>query len=234
MGLYTSVYKDRRCPRCGIPYRCEFQFKHGNDQLEVYEDGARASHHVPRRAFGAHRQALCGECGSFLGLVGGWIMERAQKWLLNIVPHVEVFYSNDGGGMTGLRVGGKELATIHTYGTGARSASYSLWFEKRTPLVNRLTVLLEDHWKAHAKAAHLSKFLKTGWDKQKYNLVWNKDRYLFRLDLTEPDSRAAIVDVRAGRAKILDDVRNANDVIDVMNGEKAQQKAGLPKGRRGR
>ena len=66
MGLYTTLFKDAACERCGEVYKRDYQFKTGQDALGEYKDGDLVPDDYPKKAvYEASYYTLCGFCWRF-------------------------------------------------------------------------------------------------------------------------------------------------------------------------
>jgi len=86
MGMYTTVFKNRECLRCGAKYLCAFQIKTGEDRCANYKDGDLAPNKDFAGCKGAHRAAyhpICDVCEAFIRRE----LEELEKASKEIVLH---------------------------------------------------------------------------------------------------------------------------------------------------
>lgn len=84
MGMFTSVYKNIKCERCGRKFRCEFQIKTGHDFCETFDDGSVPPPSVPQGKYHAYFHPLCTDCLSVLNGVSDVLHSRTEDLILRL------------------------------------------------------------------------------------------------------------------------------------------------------
>ena len=83
MGMYTTLFRERQCSRCGLPFLADYQFKTGNDTLEKFKDGDLVPEHYERAvAYEAAYSPMCNVCERFLTDYTNSIKEETDRLLL--------------------------------------------------------------------------------------------------------------------------------------------------------
>jgi len=147
MGVYTTLYKERRCLRCGAPYLADFQFKTGLDCMEHFEDGDI----VPKsfRAKGPFKTsftALCGTCVRFVDRELDAAVKETEQLILQLGYEIR-----------------ETSWTKHIFKDGRRVAKmfHGLISAEipRSRDFPRLRDAILDYWDRHVRSANLSEFV---------------------------------------------------------------------------
>ena len=83
--MFTTVFRDRECLRCGAKYRCDFQIKTGDDICTNYKDGDLVKDGEFDGCKGEHRATyspICGVCEAFMNREIDELREAAKSIIL--------------------------------------------------------------------------------------------------------------------------------------------------------
>ena len=83
MGMYTTLFRERQCSRCGLPFLADYQFKTGNDTLEKFKDGDLVPEHFERNVvYEAAYSPMCHVCEGFMQEYTNHLKEKTMELLL--------------------------------------------------------------------------------------------------------------------------------------------------------
>jgi len=195
MGVFTSIFKDRTCARCGGRYLCDFQIKTGDDSCEMFQDGDLVPEGTGvRGTFEAGFCPICNVCGAFLRREYDAMDKEARRLTLERGYEIRqvrfashVFKDN-------ARVG--ELFG-HTFSTKRRGRKFC-----------ELEKALTDLWSRQIRAAALEKVMKVtrAWKKEfNWRGAGKGARiYYLRVIYEEPCLDAKVTIGRRFRVKIVE------------------------------
>lgn len=208
MGLFTSVYKKRKCDRCGVAYDCDFQFKTGEDFCDHFRDGDPAKG-VPKGRYSACRNPLCQPCHEFVVHTLGWIARQSKDVILKTLPGVELVTSHKHRFARAVRLSGKTIGELGGGGQLLGDGISCQWFMSPKPSgpFQKIREALEACWKRHLKLTHLEEFAKVEYKKVKSWGFDRKDEYqlVINEDLPEWTAAIAVVDKTVS---VVDNVEN--------------------------
>jgi len=210
MGMFTSVYKDRKCHRCGVTYNCEFQFKTGQDFCERFRDGDRANG-VPKGKHVAVRNPLCDPCYAFVIHTLGWIVRQSKSVIFEALPEAELVESNQHRFDKAVRLHGKTVAELGGGGLLMGESISSQWLSTTNPAATyqKLRRALEACWRRHLKVTHLDDYAEIKYEKRK---PWGwehlgKMEYQLKISESVPEWEAAMAVVDR-KIEVVDNVEN--------------------------
>lgn len=146
MGVYTTLYKERRCLRCGAPYLADFQFKTGLDCMEHFKDGDIVPKSFSGRGtFKTGFTPICSICRRFIDRELGAAVTETEQLILGLGCEIRETSREKHVFKDGRRV----AEMIHGMITAENPRS-------RDFLKLRDAVL--DYWKRHVRSANLSGF----------------------------------------------------------------------------
>lgn len=168
MGLFTSVYKDRKCPRCARAYRCDFQIKTGYDFCDVFKDGERVPKNVKKGAYGACRRALCNSCEEFVINTVTWIANKSQALVFSVFPKAEVVVAANERYQNAVRINGRSVAGFSAGGLLMGDGISHHWLSTVRPNgpFKALRKVVEDYWRRMAKCANIQDYVEIKYQKK--------------------------------------------------------------------
>jgi hypothetical protein len=145
MGLYTSIYRTRKCNRCKRPNRCEYQIKTRADSCQTFEVGAKVPDGLPHGKFQAHYSRVCDDCEVILKELHEQIVKRTRDVIFRTIPKASIGYKHYSGST--VLLGNKRVCTF--YGNGFASNDLSKEYKQ-------LSVAVKEFWKAQLRSANIT------------------------------------------------------------------------------
>lgn len=83
MGMYTTLFRERECSRCELPFLADYQFKTGNDFLEKFRDGDLVPDNFEKNVvYEATYSPMCHVCEGFMQEYTNHLKEKTMELLL--------------------------------------------------------------------------------------------------------------------------------------------------------